>query len=179
MDAAKKTVDSLPDLEDQLRQSNTSESLRGTVLSFVAKDKFEIAIRELRYYEQFKSDIRIYQERTARYYDHCEELILAIQTKKNVPNLGAFPMAKRQEIFEKIQLHFDELQGILRRIEQVENDIKVRDARSTIWVIQATILSMVAVGLWAITVETFRSMGLSFTVFFDDMGGVLFKLLGM
>lgn len=180
MSEALKTSNGLPDLEGQLAvKGGRPDSLRSTILSFVAKDKFDVAVRELRYYQQYKSDISVFHERTERYFDHCEELILAVKAKKGFPNIEALPMAKRQEIFERIQQHFDELQNILRRIEQIENDIKVQDARSTVWVIQALIVSSMVVTIWAVAVETSKTMGMSFTVMFDDVSTLFFKILGI
>ncbi len=180
MSEALKISDSKLDLEGQLAvKGGRPDSLRSTILSFVARDKFDIAVRELRYYQQYKSDIAVFQERTERYFDHCEELILAVKAKKGFPNIDALPMAKRQEIFERIQQHFDELQAVLRRIEQIENDIKVQDSRSTVWVMQALIVSSMVVTIWAVAVETTKTMGMSFTVMFDDVSTLFFRLLGM
>lgn len=180
MSAASKIHSEAPDLMEQVAiKGGRPDSLLATILGYVAKDKFDTAVKELRYYQQYKSDVAVFNERTERYFDHSEELILAVKAKKSFPNIEALPMAKRQEIFERVQQHFDELQMILKRIEQIENDIKVQDARSTVWVIQALIVSSVVVTVWAIVVESFKTMGMSFSVVFDDLVSLFFRLLGM
>lgn len=155
------------------------DSLRNTILSFVSRDKYDIAVRELRYYQQFKSDLAPFIDRTERYFEHCEELILAIKAKKSFPNIDQLPMAKRQEIFDRVQHHFDELTLTLKRIEQIENDIKIQDSRSTLWVIQAVVACTVIISVWAVMIEGFRNLGLTFHVVMDDVSEIFFKILGI
>lgn len=171
--------DSSVQIGKSVSKDRKSDSLRTTVLGFVAKDKYESAIRELRFYQEVSGDISVFKERTERYFDHCEELILAIKAKKNFPGIDALPMAKRQELFERVEQHFEDLQTTLKRVEQIENDIKVQDARSTIWVLQALIVSGVAVIMWAIAVETFKTMGLTFDIMLEDIAEIFFKLIGI
>lgn len=164
-------------LESQV--SGRRDSLRNTILSFVTKDKFDLAIRELRYYQQFMSDLTPFVDRTERLFEHCEELILAVKAKKSFPNIDTLPMGKRQELFDRVQEHFDGLQNLLKRIEQIENDIKVQDSRSTVWVIQAVVVSVLVIVIFAFVNEAVRTMGLTFNVVTDDIIISVYKLLGI
>ena len=163
----------------KLRPTGRRDSVRHMVLGYVSKDKFDQAIRELRYYQQFKSDLRVFQERTDRYFDHCEALVLAIKSKKSFPNIDSLPVSKKQEIFERVHDHFEELEGVLRRVEQIENDIRIQDSRSTIWVMQSLLACSVVIIIWAVLLEGFRSMGMSFDVVLEDVTNIIFRFFGL
>ena len=181
MSAAEKKDETFEEFSKRLQKkiSGRSDGLRNTILSFVARDKFDTAVKELRYYQQYKSDLTPFIDRTERLVDHCEELILAIKAKKAFPNIDQMPMGKRQELFERVQDHFDELQNVLKRVEQIENDIRVQDSRSTVWVLQALIVCSMIVVIVAIVNEALQTMGLSFNVVLDDMLLLIYKALGI
>lgn len=163
----------------EARVGKKNDRLENTVLSFVAKDKFDVAVRELRFYQEIMKDLSPFVDRTSRVFDHCEELILAIKAKKSYPAMDTLPMGKRQEMLERVQEHFDELQRLLKRIEQVENDIRIQDTRSTVWVVQAIVISSMMIVILAVILEAFRTMGMPITVVYEDVQEVLFKILGL
>lgn len=161
------------------RVSGQRDRLENTILSFVAKDKFDLAVRELRFYQEIMKDLTPFVDRTERIFDHCEELILAIKAKKSFPSMDSLPMGKRQEMLERVQQHFDELQKLLKRIEQIENDIRIQDARSTVWVVQSFVVCSMVVVIFAVVLEAMRTMGLSFAVALDDVQDLIFRILGI
>lgn len=163
----------------QSRVGGQKDRLENTILNFVARDKFDIAVRELRFYQEMMSELTPFVDRTKRIFDHCEELILAIKAKKSFPAMDTLPMGKRQEMLERVQDHFDELQKLLRRTEQIEHDIRVQDARSTVWVIQAFVFSAMVVVIFAVVLEAFRTMGMPFSVALDDVQELVFRILGL
>jgi hypothetical protein len=171
----------LDDFQSRLeaRVSGKHDRLESTILGYVAKDKFDFAVKELRYYQEMMKDLIPFVDRTQRVFDHCEELILAIKAKKSFPAMESLPMGKRQEMLERVQDHFDELQKLLKRVEQVENDIRVQDTRSTVWVVQAFVLCSMIIVIFAVVLEAFRTMGMPITVLYDDIQDVIFKLLGL
>jgi hypothetical protein len=161
------------------RMTGRRDSLRNVILGFVSKDKYDLAVRELRFYQQMMSDLTPFIDRTSRYFDHSEELILAIKAKKSFPNIDAMPMGKRQELFERVQEHFDALQSVMSSIERVEADLRIQDARSTVWVVQSMIFSATIIIVFAVLNEAFRTMGLTFDVVADDILSTFFKILGI
>jgi hypothetical protein len=139
-----------------------------TILSFTAEAKYDIAIRELRIYQDIKNQLNVFKFRTERYFDHCEELIRAVQTKKSFPNFTQLPMSKQEEIHEMVHAHFDDLRRSLKQIQKVEADIQMDDVRSTVWVIKALVISVLVLSVIAIVGQAARTMVLPFKVMQDD-----------
>jgi hypothetical protein len=144
------------------------DSLTSATLQFVADNNFDRAIHELRVYQSMKSTFPLYVERTQRYYDHCNEVIEAIRTKKSVPTYN-LPAAKRQEISEMIFYHFHELKDSLQKISHIESDLRVQDAKSTVWVLQAFCICLFSLMLFAVLLEAWRTMGGPVSVVFHDI----------
>jgi hypothetical protein len=146
-----------------------ADSFVNTILSLVAEDRFDTAVQELRYYQELKGQLYIFINRTERYFDHCEELIRAIETKKGFPNFGNLAMSKQEEIHEMVRSHFDDLRGSLKQIQKVEKDIHIDDVRSTVWVIKALVISVGVIVALALSMQVARSLGFPLKVLRDDI----------
>ncbi|HEX4923741.1 MAG TPA: hypothetical protein VFV50_06630 [Bdellovibrionales bacterium] len=152
------------------------DSLVAATLQFVVDDNFDRAIHELRVYQAMKSTFPLYVDRTQRYFDHCVEVIEAIRTKRAVPTHN-LPAAKRQELSEKIFMHFHELKDSLTKITHIESELRVQDAKSTVWVIQAFCICLFFLMLFAVFLEAYRTMRIPVTVVFSDiMDWILLKI---
>jgi hypothetical protein len=154
------------------------DSLASSTLQFVADDNFDRAIHELRVYQTMKSTFPLYVDRTQRYFDYCMEVIEAIRTKRMVPT-NNLPAAKRQELSEKIFYHFHELKGALEKIGYIESELRVQDAKSTVWVLQAFCISLFALMLFAVLLEAWRTMANPASVVFHDIADWILLKIGI
>ncbi|MDZ4678277.1 MAG: hypothetical protein SGI74_12300 [Oligoflexia bacterium] len=138
-------------------------------LSAVAEGRYEDAVVKISEYQKRKAHVVMHKAKTERLFDHARELISAIKAKKTFPNLTSPPQSKQDEIQQKAHENWNDLKATLRRVKAIEAEISLQDARSSIWVIRALILStMVILGCFIIN-EAFRSFGKSFSVVLDDM----------
>jgi hypothetical protein len=124
--------------EAQKKDVGRGDGLRRPILSMVVGENYEGAKDRMQAYVEDLSQYPMFQERVDRYVRHCNELIQAIQTKRNFPGLAALSLSRQQEIHEKVLEHFEELKQNLKHIEQIERDHKLIDVRSTVWVLKTT-----------------------------------------
>lgn len=133
------------EFQKRLKEKETTgriDSLRKVILKKVVEGEYESAISELSRYVEMQSEYPTFFERSERYVSHCNDVIGAIDTKRNFPGLYSLPMSKQQEIFEKVMDHFEELKYYLKKIEVIEKDVKIEDLRSTVIVIKAVVYSV-------------------------------------
>jgi hypothetical protein len=156
------------DLEVQGTAQELGEFQFG-VLANVASRRYSEAIRNLQNYKIGKGTHPVYVRKTENLFKRGEDLINAIEAKKNFPNLTALSQNKQEEIHQKALENFEDLKIVLRRIRTIERDIAIEDARSSIWVIKALLFSFsVILGVWFIN-EIFLSFGRSFPSFLDGL----------
>lgn len=143
--------DSQEDLRKKMQESQRGETgrqgIRSAVLALVVSESYDSAREELEIYVEQQTAFPSFQERVARYVQHCRELIRAIETKRNFPGLTTLSLSKQQEIDERVLQHFDELKHNLRHIERVERDHRLTDLRSTVialWSLSGTVAFVAA-----------------------------------
>lgn len=117
------------------------DSLRHHVLSWVLHQNYEKAIEKLKEYIESGSDYPQFKEKSARFVSHCIDLVYAIKAKRSFPGISSLTRSKQQELSDRYKMHIKELQDCLKRIEQIYEDLRVRDVRSTVYVIRAAWLS--------------------------------------
>lgn len=120
-------------------------SLRHIILSSVVDGNYDDAIHELRLYEDFNSQLPIFRIQAERYFSHCEELIRAIDSKIKFAESKSITRTQKQDLHAMIRKHFVGLSESLRQIEILENNIKVQDVRSTVWIIRALAVSTILI----------------------------------
>ncbi|HEY8269543.1 MAG TPA: hypothetical protein VIG33_01535, partial [Pseudobdellovibrionaceae bacterium] len=124
-------------------------SLRYRVLTLVLAERYDGAIQELKGFIEQPSEFPDFKERTYRFINHCIDLIYAIKAKRSFPGISSLTRAKQQELREKFKEHLRELQFSIKKIEKNQKDLRVSDARSTIYVVRTAWYSVVAlVSLW-------------------------------
>ncbi|MGZ3748330.1 MAG: hypothetical protein ACXWRE_13195 [Pseudobdellovibrionaceae bacterium] len=124
-------------------------SLRYRVLTLVLAERYDGAINELKEFMEQPSEYPDFKERISRFVNHCIDLIYAIKAKRSFPGISSLTRAKQQELREKFKQHLKELQFSIKKIEKNQTDLRVSDARSTIYVVRALWYSIVAiVSLW-------------------------------
>lgn len=146
-----------------------SDSLRNAVLTNVVHNNYEEALKELAFYIEVKSDYPNFQDRVQRYLDHCDDLIHAIDTKRNFPGLGALTLSKQQEIYERVLDHFEELKSYLQQIEKVERDVKLADVRSTVWFVKALSNAAIFILVVGFILDVVNGLGSSFHSVLNEM----------
>lgn len=159
------------------------DSLRYNLLANVLEENYDQALIELNKFKRIDSPYPRFKEKIGRHMSHCLDLIYAIKAKRNFPGISSLTRPKQQELREKYLSHFRELQWTLKRIEKIETDLRLNDAKSTIYVVQAICLSAFAILLLAFVLEVYNGLAATSYVVIDDLytRGInfIFELLGM
>lgn len=166
---SKKDVDRLfldPGLSPS--QMGKADSLKHNVLSAVVNEEYEKALHLLEQFQKSKSEFKNFHEKTHRFVSHSGDLVRAIRTKRNFPGLNQLTRAKQQELRDKFKEHFNELQYTLGKVEKIYTDLKISDARSTVWVIRSFFYSILfCFGVWTVTLLA-GGVGESISVLLDS-----------
>jgi hypothetical protein len=109
-----------------------------------------------------------FNQRVERYINHCIDLIYAIKAKRNFPGISQLTRAKQQELRDRFKDHFNELIFMLRKIEKVERDLELADARSTIYVVRALWVAALAILLTWFVVEIYRGLAVTSFVVLEE-----------
>jgi hypothetical protein len=155
------------------------DSLCSTILELVIENRFDVTLEALGEYQKSKETYPQYKAQTSRYFDHCVELIHAIRSKNGFTNNSNLTKAKQQEIKERVKEHYRDLKKYLIRIGRVELDLKMKDARSTIWVVNALFVCTLFMVIIAVVHEGFYTMGKPFKSVVEDVIRMVFELFGL
>jgi len=152
-------------------------SFRHRLLLHVLEERYDHALNEL---EKFRNGDFVYpnfKEKSNRLLNHCLDLIYAIKTKRNFPGLSSLTKPKQQELREKYLNHFRELQWALKRIEKIETDLRLNDAKSTIYVVRALSMACFVLLIFAFILEVSRGLATTSIVVINDLYDRGIKLL--
>lgn len=160
-----------------------ADSLRYNILSWVLDEKYDRAIQELRNFIDHDSEFPNFKEKVERLALHAIDLVYAIKAKRNFPGLSSLTRAKQQELREKFKFHFKELQEVMKRIEKIQVDLRIEDARSTIYIIRALLLAGAALLLLSFIIDIVNGLAATSTVVAEDLLDqvveLIFSQLGM
>lgn len=145
-----------------------ADTLRYNVIVFVVEENYDRAIMELESFLERDSEYPKFKSRVERYVKYGIDLINAIRAKRKFPGIYSLTMAKQQEITDKFHEHFHELQHVLKKIEKVQNDMKLEDVRSTVYVVRAVVNAAFAIAILAFVLEGFRGLMSNAYVVADD-----------
>lgn len=149
------------------------DSLRHDILTWVLNERYDRAIEELRDFLEKPSDYPNFQSKVKRYIHHATDLIYAIKAKRGFPGINSLTRAKQQELREKFKEHYKELQYILKIVEKIQGDLRLEDARSTIYVVRAAwwaAVGLIGLAFWLDIVNGL--MKTSLVVFDEGYGKV-------
>ena len=135
------------------RVTDDLSGLRRIVLQSVVAGQYEGAKEEVITYVNSKEDYPSFRPRISRYVSHSQDLIAAIESKRNFPGLSSLPVSKQQDIFEKVIDHFDELRQVLTRIEATSHEVRLNDIRSTVIFIKSVAWSMIGIVFLALILD--------------------------
>lgn len=150
------------------REMGSADTLRYNVITYVVEENYDRAIHELKSYLEADSEYPRFRERIERYIAHAIDLVNAIRAKRKFPGAASLTMAKQQELNERFREHFNDLQGVLQRVEKIQVDLKLDDVRSTVWVVKASVNAIFAIVLMAFLLEAGRGLFVTFWTVMDD-----------
>jgi len=156
-------------LKAKTNEAGRIDSLKRTILSYVASESYDSAKENLEGYINFKTEFPLFQERSQRYKEHCMDLIQAIQLKRNFPGITSLSFAKQQEIHESVIQHFEELKMALNSIQKIERELKLEDLRSTTWFLKTLNYSLLTVATVGFLVALKSGLGQSFYLVVDRL----------
>ncbi len=154
-----------------------SEGLTYVILDLVVNHQYDRAVKELKAYSEYKASFPTYKARTDRIFEHAENVVLAIKTKKSlivVPNLTA---SKKKELHSAVVTHFHDLKMSLQKITQIEYQIKITDSRSTLWVLNALAICAFMILIVALMQEAYYSMSAPLEVIERDIARFILKYI--
>ena len=176
------------DLQKKLSQATKQDlgrvdGLRYTILSLVVDGRYNAACKELETYVEVKTEYKVFQHRAQKYIRFCQDVIRAIETKRNFPGLAAMSLSKQQEIYDRVIIHFDELKKSLQRIERIEREYKLSDVRSTMWVVRVLLNVVIFFFFFSLVQDLSGGVSNSFRLVFDaatyDLTSKVINLLGL
>ncbi len=161
----------------------TPDSLRYTVLSYVLDERYDAAVEELRGFVDGPSEYPNFKDKIERFISHSVDLVYAIKAKRSFPGVSSLTRAKQQELREKFKGHFRELIQTLKVIEKIETDLRIKDVRSTIYVVKAAWYAVVGIVGMAFFLEMkagfFREVVSSMGMLASDAADYLTRLVGL
>jgi hypothetical protein len=149
------------------------DGLRATILGRVAGESYDGAIADLKAYIDSKSEYPQFKERAERYLNYAVDLVHAVKAKRSFPGMQHLSMSKQQELFDRAMEHFEDLKATLRKVEQIEHEVRLDDVRSTVWVIKASVYSLFGLLVLAFLLELSRGVLPSAAIVVDDTFGGL------
>lgn len=146
-----------------------ADTLRYNVSSYVISEKYDKAIRELEAFINRESDYPNFRGRVERFVRHGIDLIHAMRAKRNFPGMSSLTKSKQQELQEKVKDHFNELTETIKKIEEVQRDLRIQDIRSTIWIVRALVMSAGAILITSFVIDViYGGIGENAYAVFDD-----------
>ncbi len=149
------------------------DSLRYKILTWVLAERYDRAIEELKDFLEAPSEYPDFKGKVTRYIHHGIDLIYAIKAKRGFPGINSLTRAKQQELREKFKEHFKELQYILKTIEKIQTDLRIADARSTIYVVRALCAASLGIVILAFWLDIVHGLAQTSVIVFDDAFGRL------
>ncbi len=138
------------------------KAIRGEVMSLVGASEFNKAIHVLKKFSEKDFVYPNFKLKAERYINHAIDLILAIESNRKFSDLSSLTRSKQQELKEKFNKHTEELKIMLEKVEVAYNDLRIKDSRSTHYVVRSVWLSVLIVSISALVLDVFN--GLSHTI---------------
>jgi hypothetical protein len=156
-----------------MQEQGLRDGARSLILSNVAGENYTRALEELEAYKQANRAYPQFLARSQRYLNYAADLINAIRAKRSFPGLEKLGMSKQQDLYDRAMTHFEDLKATLRKVEQIEKEVKLDDVRSTVWVVKALIYSVFALLVLGFLLEVSRGVLPAASVVADDMFGTV------
>lgn len=154
-----------------------SDTLKFGILSYVINEDYEKALTLLERFLEQDSPYPDLRGKIERFVSHSIDLVRAIKTKRNFPGISSLTRAKQQELREKFREHLKELEYALNKIEKVQTDLRIHDARSTIWIVRAIFYSLLVGFLIMVYTHLVGGTGQSINYLIDDNLTKILKMI--
>lgn len=160
------------DKKSKSKQSHWTDvnAIRGEVLGLVSANEFNKAIHVLKKFSEKDFVYPNFKLKAERYISHAIDLILAIESNRKFSDLSSLTRSKQQELKEKFNKHSEELKQMLEKVEIAYNDLRIKDSRSTHYLVRSVWLSVLIVSISALVLDVFN--GLSRTILIVLESGV-------
>jgi hypothetical protein len=174
-------IKSQEELETKLSEniSGRLDGLRYTILSLVVDGRYDLAVAEISFYSNSEHKLRVFKLRAQRYLNHCEELIRAIESKIKFCQTRTITRSQKHQLYMMVMKHFHELTESLKKIERIENDVRVSDLKSTVWVLKAFMVCFATILMLGMIKEAYFTMQTPLLVIIDDSVEKIFHMMGM
>jgi hypothetical protein len=179
-DSFDEDIESQADLEVRLSESISGrlDGLRYTILSLVVEGRYDTAIAEINFYANSEQKLQVFRTKAQRYLNHSEELIRAVESKIKFCQTRTITRSQKHQLYVMVMKHFHELTDSLKKIERIENDIRVNDLKSTVWVLKSFVMCTGFVIMFGMVREALMTMYDPFMVVINDSVEFIFRLLG-
>lgn len=147
----------------------SSDSLRYIVLTWVLDENYDRAIQKIKDFMNEKSEYPDFKKKISRYISHSIDLIYAIRAKRSFPGISSLTRAKQQELRDKFKDHFQELKYSLKKVEKIKTDLRVEDARSTIYIVKALVLAVASLTVFAFIMEINNGLARTSHIVFGEI----------
>lgn len=114
-----------------------AEQVTHSILKHVTQEDYPKAIEQLKAFLELRPEYPQFKVRSERYITYGIDLINGIKAKRNLAGVKQLASAKQQELYDKALDHFADLRKTLKKVERIEQEVKLEDIRSTIWVVKA------------------------------------------
>jgi len=145
-----------------------ADGLRHAVLTLVGDEQYERAQKRLREFAQLKAAYPKFEARAERYINYANDLIFSIKAKRSFPGIEKLAPSKQQDLHDRAFEHLRDLLATLKKIEQIDREVRAEDVRSTVWVIKALVYGTFAVLIFAFLLEVSQGLIPSATIVVDD-----------
>jgi hypothetical protein len=174
-------IKSQEELESKLSESISGrlDGLRYTILSLVVDSRYDLAVAEISFYSNSEHKLRAFKIRAQRYLNHCEELIRAIESKIKFCQTRTITRSQKHHLYMMVMKHFHELTQSLMKIERIENDVRVSDLKSTVWVLKAIMVCIGMILMVGMIKEACLTMKDPLSLIVNDSVETIFHLIGM
>jgi hypothetical protein len=158
-------------MRESAKEEGHADGLRRAILSRLTSQEYARAIDDLHDYVNTKHEYPQFKIRTERYVHYAIDLINAIKAKRSFPGLQHLNMSKQQELYDKAMLHFEDLKATLKKVEEIERQVRLEDVRSTVWVIKAIIFSVFGICIIGFLMELSKGVLPTAMAVADDVLG--------
>jgi hypothetical protein len=159
------------------------DGLRHAVLNLVNEEEYTRAISRIEEFEDSKYRYPQFTIRANRYLSYAADLINAIKAKRSFPGMENLAVTKQQELYDRAMDHAMDLVATLKKIEQVDRECRAEDQRSTVWVIRAGMIALLAIMAVAFYLEVSDGLIPTIGIVADDVlnhvTNFLFDTLGL
>ncbi len=156
-----------------MNEHGARDDVRSIILTYVASENYAKALEELQQYVESKSDYPQFRSRAERYLTYSADLINAVRAKRSFPGMHHLNMSRQQDLYDRAISHFEDLKVTLKKIVQIEQEVKLEDVRSTVWVVKAVIFCIFAMLVVGFLIELSKGVLPSANIVTDDMLGTI------